>query len=187
MTAKRVNVRQERYLEENVMSLFQIKNASMPSKTFMFILERCFGFQGFWAELNFRGLAEPEWPIGIERCARRTDDRWFEPWPKPPPMLVDTSTSTWIKKAWLPCDAMPCPMQCALVTPEVNLRITQTRKHAKGSSLALKPRVDITRSPQWGISDPMKRTYVLQNIFKRTFWGLKFRNLCCTCRMSPEQ
>ena len=32
-----------------------------------------------------------------------TDGHGFEPRPEPPPMLVDTSVSTWIKKAQLPC------------------------------------------------------------------------------------
>ena len=42
--------------------------------------------------------------------------------PKPPPMLVDTCASMWIEKARL---------QWAGVAPEVNLRITQVRKHTK--------------------------------------------------------
>ena len=41
------------------------------------------------------------------------------------------------------------PFQSAGVTPEVNLRITQVTKHAiKGSTLALRPRADVTRSPK---------------------------------------
>ena len=31
------------------------------------------------------------------------DGHGFEPWPKPLPMLADTSVRTWIEKAWLPC------------------------------------------------------------------------------------
>ena len=41
-------------------------------------------------------------------------------------------------------------IQSAGVTPEVNPRVTQARKHAKGSTLALKPRAGITRSPKQG-------------------------------------
>ena len=64
---------------------------------------------------------------GIQRCVRRTNGRGFEPWPKPPPMLVDTYASTWIKKGL----AMLTSTQSAGVTPEVNVRITKVRKHAK--------------------------------------------------------
>ena len=42
-------------------------------------------------------------------------------------------------------------IQSAGVAPEVKLRITQVRKHtSEGSTLALKPRADITRSPKQG-------------------------------------
>ena len=48
--------------------------------------------------------------------------------------------------------AMLTSIQSAGVTPEVNLRIIQVRKHAKGPTLALKPRTDVTRSPkQWSL------------------------------------
>ena len=46
-------------------------------------------------------------------------------------------------------------IQSAGVAPEVNLRITQERKHAKKeTTLALKLKVDITRSPKQGYQWP---------------------------------
>ena len=63
---------------------------------------------------------------------------------KPLPMLADTSN--WIQKTQL------ASMQSAGVTSQVNLRHSvQSRKHAsQKSTLALKPRADITRSPKQG-------------------------------------
>ena len=57
-------------------------------------------------------------------------------------------------------------IQSAGVAPEVNLRNSaQARKPAsEKSTLALKPRADVTRSPKQG---PQKRTHVLQKIFKK--------------------
>ena len=63
--------------------------------------------------------------------------------------------------------AMLISIQSAGVTPEVNRRITQTRKHTtEGSILTLKPRADQT-SPEVenrGMSGPTKRTHVLQKM-----------------------
>ena len=63
--------------------------------------------------------------------------------------------------------AMLTSIQSAGVAPEVNLRNSvQARKHAsEKSTLALKPRADVTRSPKQGISSPTKRIYVLQIFF----------------------
>ena len=47
--------------------------------------------------------------------------------------------------------------QSAGVASEVNLRITEVRKHAKGSTLALKPRADVTRSPKQGYQWPHEK------------------------------
>ena len=71
--------------------------------------------------------------------------------PEPPPMLagkyVDQKGSA----------VMMTSKQQAGVTPEVNLRITQARKHTKGSTLALKPRADVTRSPKIGVSLALRK------------------------------
>ena len=56
-------------------------------------------------------------------------------------MLVDTSASTVDQKGLA---AMLTSTQSAGVTPEMNLRITQARKHAKMDP----SRADITRSPK---------------------------------------
>ena len=49
-------------------------------------------------------------------------------------------------------------IESAGVAPEVNLRITQARKHAKkGFTLALKPRVDVTRTPKHGYQWPHEK------------------------------
>ena len=42
-----------------------------------------------------------------------------------------------------------------------------SEKARKGSTLALKPRADVTRSPKQGISGPTKRTYVLKKFLKK--------------------
>ena len=47
------------------------------------------------------GMAKLEWPNGTQRCACHTTVVGSSP--KPPPMLVDTSASTWIEKARLSC------------------------------------------------------------------------------------
>ena len=47
--------------------------------------------------------------------------------------------------------------QSAGVAPKVNLRITQARKNtSKGSTLALKTRVDVTGNPNRGITSVTK-------------------------------
>ena len=54
--------------------------------------------------------------------------------------------------------AMLTSKQSAGVAPEVNLRITQVREHTKkGSTLALKPREDVTRSPKQGYQWPHEK------------------------------
>ena len=94
---------------------------------------------------------------GIQRCARRTDGHGFEPRPKPPPMLVDMSASTWIKKD----SAMLTSIQSAGVTPEVNLRITKVRKHTK-------------RDPPW-LWNPVQTSPEVQN---RGISGPHKKELC---------
>ena len=60
-------------------------------------------------------------------------------------------------------------IQSAGVAPEVNLRnSTLARKPAsEKSTLALKPRADVTKIQNRDISGPTKRTYVLQRFFKK--------------------
>ena len=54
------------------------------------------------------------------------------------------------------------------VAPEVNLRnIAQARKHASESTLALKPRADITRSPKQGYQWPHKKDMCPPKILKK--------------------
>ena len=68
-------------------------------------------------------------------------------------------------------------IQSAGVTPEVNLRITQARKHT-GDSLALKPRADITRSPKQGYQWPHEKDLSLPKILLKKgtsqmrYWSL---------------
>ena len=84
--------------------------------------------------------------------------------PKPPPMLTNTSADMWTKR--LSCHA---DLQSAGVTPEVNLRNrTQARKSAsENSTLALKPRADITRSPQQGYQWPQEKDLCPPKIKKK--------------------
>ena len=59
---------------------------------------------------------------------------------------------------------MMTSVQSAGVEAEVNLRITQVRKHTnEGSTLALKPGLDVSRSSKQGYQWPDKRTFFLQN------------------------
>ena len=61
-------------------------------------------------------------------------------------------------------------IQLAGVTPEVNLSNSMQAREciSEKSTLALKPRSDITRSPKQGYQWPHKRTYVLQKLKKKT-------------------
>ena len=62
--------------------------------------------------------------------------------------------------------AMLAGKRSAGVTPKMNLRNpfhTGEGVHKQGSTLALKSREYVTRSPKQGICDPMKKSYVLQN------------------------
>ena len=54
-------------------------------------------------------------------------------------------------------------IQSAGVAPEVNLRITP-EKARKGSTLALKSRADVTRSPKQGYQWPHKKDVCNANI-----------------------
>ena len=69
-------------------------------------------------------------------------------WVRIPPILVNTCTSVWVKKALL-----QWPQRPAGLIPEVNLRITQVTKSAnEGFTLALKPMADDKLvAPQKGI------------------------------------
>ena len=61
------------------------------------------------------------------------------------------------------------------VTPEVNLRnSTQARKHASESTLTLKPRADITRSPKQGYQWSHKKDMCPPKILKKRKKGTCF-------------
>ena len=68
--------------------------------------------------------------------------------PKPPPMLADMFADMWIEKAQLPC----WPLYSQQVSHQrwiSGIHCRQVTKHtSKGSTLALKPRGDVTRSPK---------------------------------------
>ena len=77
-----------------------------------------------------------------------------------------TAASMWVKVAQLPC----WHRRSAGVAPEVNLRnSTQARKYASESTLALKPRADITRSPKQGYQWPHKKDMCPPKIKKKMF------------------
>ena len=77
--------------------------------------------------------------------------------PKPAPMLADTSAGMWIKKAQLPC----WPLYSQQVSHQrwiSGIHGTEVTKHvSEGSTLALKPRGDIARSPKQGYQWPHKK------------------------------
>ena len=84
-----------------------------------------------------------------------------------PPMLVDTSNGCkYVGQSG--SAAMLAVKRSAGVTPEVNLRNSmQARKHASESTLALKPRADVTRSPKQGYQWPHKKHMCPPKIWKK--------------------
>ena len=78
-------------------------------------------------------------------------------------MLANMSASMWIKKA---CHADLYTVSRCCIRGESEDH-TSEKACKKGSTLALKPRTDVTRSLKQGISDSMKRTYVLQKFLKK--------------------
>ena len=72
------------------------------------------------------------------------DSHGFEPWHKPPPMLVDMSAS--IER--LSCHADPHTVSRCCTRCESEDYTSE--KACKESTLALKPRADVTRSPKEG-------------------------------------
>ena len=50
-------------------------------------------------------------------------------------------------------------IQAAGIAPEVIIRITSEKAHKKGSTLALKPRTELTRSPKQGYQWPHKKDF----------------------------
>ena len=117
----------------------------------------------FFLIVNMRSVLK--WIVTWQRlvvCG--TDSRGFDPW-----------TSTNACRHVCRCvdqkglATMLTSIESAGITPEVNLRNSmQARKHAsENSTLALKPRADITTEVQnGGISGLTKRTYVLQKFFQ---------------------
>ena len=99
--------------------------------------------------------AEPEWPSGTVPCLLHVARTVMGLIPKPPPMLAHMDQNG--------LDAMLTSIQSAGVTPDVNLRITQARKHAKRDLPWLwNPGQMSLEVQNKGISGPTKRTYVLQ-------------------------
>ena len=82
-------------------------------------------------------------------------------------MLVDTSDGCkYMGQSDLA--AMLAVKRLAGVALEVNLRNSaQARKHASESTLALKPRADVTRSPKQGYQWPHKKDMCPPKIFKK--------------------
>ena len=73
--------------------------------------------------------------------------------PETPPMLADMSLSMWIKKAWLPC----WPLYSQQVLHQRWIWGSHKWVACKGSTLGLKPRADITRSPKPGYQWPHEK------------------------------
>ena len=78
---------------------------------------------------------------------------------------VYTGASMWIKLAQSPC----WPPRSQQVLHQRWIHCTQAMKHARqGSTLALKPRGDVTRNPKHGYQWPQERTDVLQKRILKT-------------------
>ena len=90
-------------------------------------------------------------------------------------MLVDTSDGyKYVGQIGLA--AMLAVKRLAGVAPEVNLRNSvQARKHASESTLALKPRADVTRSPKQGYQWPHKKDMCPPKILKKNLSFLQLR------------
>ena len=82
--------------------------------------------------------------------------------PEPPPMLVGTSASMWIKK--LSCHADPHTVSRCHTRSETEDRTSE--KACKGSTQALKPMADITRSPKQEYQWPHKKDLCPPNLKK---------------------
>ena len=93
---------------------------------------------------------------------------------------IPKSASTWIEKARLPC-WLPRGQQVSHQRRIWGINCTEARKHeSKGSTLALKPRVDATRSPKQGYQWLHKKDLCPSKIWKKrvrcpkyiyfTFW-----------------
>ena len=109
--------------------------------------------------------SETEWPSGLA-AQMVTDGCGFEPKIKPPPMLTNMSVSKRIEKAWLPC--WPLYSQQVLHHAEVNLRITQVRKHIKCYPPCISNPGQMSSEVQnRGISGSMKRTCVPKKFKKK--------------------
>ena len=84
-------------------------------------------------------------------------------------MLVDTSAGMWIEKARLPC----WPVYSQQVSHQrwiSGIHCTQATKNAsEGSTLALKPRGDVTRSPKQGYQWPHEKDLCPPKNKKKTF------------------
>ena len=117
---------------------------------------------------------EPEWPNGIQCCARRG----FEP-----------QTSTLICKFVneKPSAAMLTSIQSADVAPEVNLRITQVRKCARDPPWLWNPRQTSPEVQNRGISGPRKRTMSSKNLKNKKIahetTGITLTSIACCIRL----
>ena len=87
------------------------------------------------------------------RCAMLVacsmDGHRFKSQPEPAPMLADMSVSTWIKKADL-CTVSRCHTRG-------ESEDHTSKKAFKGSTLAVKPGADITRTPKQGYKWPHEK------------------------------
>ena len=63
--------------------------------------------------------------------------------------------------------AMLTSIQSASIAPDVNLRITQVRQHARDPTWLWNPGQMSPEVQNRGISGPMKRTYVLKKFYKK--------------------
>ena len=90
--------------------------------------------------------------------------------PKRPPMLADMSAGMLIKKTRLSC----WPPYSQQVSDQRQIwGITYRQKASMKSTLALKPRVDITRSPKQGYQWPYEKNLCPPKLFLKK-WRCKF-------------
>ena len=88
----------------------------------------CFVFFVFFGDYPWaENPVESEWPSRFQCCARRTDGHGFKPWAS---TNACGDVCKYVDQQGLA--AMLTSKQSVVVTLEMNLRITQVRKHAKG-------------------------------------------------------
>ena len=130
------------------------------------------GYESFiWCLFRLPVSLGQNWPSWSGRVVKSAELPYAR---QAPPMLMDVSPLMLIKKDWLPC--WSSRGQQVLHERWIwGIHCTQARKHAsEGSTLALKLRGNITRSPKQGYQWPHKKGLMSSKTLKKII-GTEFR------------